>query len=84
MAEYSNHQRKIIKRHYDNANKVGYQRLSELVSDLYLAEGKKADTLWQRVDAALGKVGIPDSRRQHVMRQRDLKTLAALVAELTG
>ena len=41
MAEFSDYQRKVIKRYYDNREQVDEQRLAELVTSLYLAEGKK-------------------------------------------
>ena len=44
--DYSNYQKKIIKRFYDNREGIDSQRLSEIASDLYLAEGKKKDRLW--------------------------------------
>ena len=40
MAERSKHQQKIIKNYYQNREAISLQRLSELVSELYLAEGK--------------------------------------------
>ena len=41
MKERSPYQQKIIKNYYKNRSALSHQRLSELVTDLYLAEGKK-------------------------------------------
>ncbi len=49
MADYSPHQRKIIDRYYKNYDAIKYQRLAELVTELYLAEGKKRDRYWTQV-----------------------------------
>ena len=48
MAEHTPYQRKIIERYYKNLDGITLQRLSELATDLYLAEGKKRDRLWSR------------------------------------
>lgn len=40
MTDYTPYQQKIIKRYYDNQDSIQLQRLSELVGELYLAEGK--------------------------------------------
>lgn len=84
MTDYTPHQKKIIKRYYRNADAIGYQRLAELTSEIYLAEGKKLDRLWQQVDAAMEKANVPASRRKHLLEKRDPKLLAGLVKELTG
>ena len=82
MAEHSRYQKKVIKRYYDNAEAIGYQRLSELVSDIYLSEGKKLDRLWGQVATALAKVDIPKSRIDRILETRDPQQLAQLVKEL--
>jgi len=40
VAERSKYQQKIIKNYYNNVEAISLQRLSELVTELYLAEGK--------------------------------------------
>ena len=37
--EYSKYQQKVIKNYYDNREAISVQRLGELVTELYLAEG---------------------------------------------
>ena len=44
VAERSKYQQKIIKNYYDNREAISLQRLSELVTELYLAEGKARQT----------------------------------------
>lgn len=83
MRNYSPHQQKIIKRYYENADGIGYQQLAELTSEIYLAEGKKADRLWLRVEAALEKVKFPPTRIAHLLEKKDPKLLAEVVKELT-
>ena len=47
MADLTPYQQKIVKRYYDNQDTLQRQRLAELVSELYLSEGKKLQRTWQ-------------------------------------
>lgn len=82
MADFTPYQQKIIRRYYEHADRLAEQRLGELVSDLFLAEGKKRDRLWQQAAAALQKVGLPASRIDHILATRDPALLAGVVKEL--
>jgi hypothetical protein len=82
--EYTPHQQKIIKRYYDNQGTIQLQRLAELVGELYLAEGKKRDRLWQQAAAAMHKLGVPAARAEHLLRQANPALVAELVKELEG
>ena len=84
MADYTPYQKKIIDRYYKNFDAITFQRLSELASDLYLAEGKARDRLWKRVDEALRKIEFPESRVAHLMDKRDPQLLVAVLKELDG
>ena len=52
---FSKHQQKIIKNYYDNRDAISLQRLSELVTELYLAEGKARERQWKYLDGVLAK-----------------------------
>jgi hypothetical protein len=84
MAErdYTPYQQKIIKRYYDNQDTLQQQRLAELVSDLYLAEGKKKQKLWAAAAAAMQKLGVPQSRIDHLVKQGNPALVAEVVKEL--
>jgi hypothetical protein len=84
MEDYTKHQQKIIKRYYENLDQIALQRLSELVADLYLAEGKKRDKLWQSAAGFMQKLGVPQPRIDHLLGQKDPELLARLVKELMG
>lgn len=84
LEDYTRHQQGIIKRYYQNLDKIQVQRLSELVSELYLADGKKRDKLWQSAAAAMQKLKLPQSRIDHLVAKRDPTLLANLVQELIG
>jgi hypothetical protein len=84
MSEYTPYQQKIIKRYYDNNDTLQRQRLAELVSDLYLTEGKKLKKLWEGAAAAMQKLGVPQSRIDHLVKQQNPALVAELVKELEG
>ena len=84
LDDYTRHQQGIIKRYYRNLDKIQVQRLSELVTELYLAEGKKRDKLWQAAAATMKKLEVPQPRIDHVLGKKDPALLAALVKELLG
>jgi hypothetical protein len=79
---YSKHQQKIIKNYYDNREAISLQRLSELVTDLYLAEGKARETKWRQAVGALEKMGIPQKQIDQLRQQDNPALLAKLVEEV--
>jgi hypothetical protein len=84
MADYSPYQKKIIDRYYKNFDAIKYQQLSELATDLYLAEGKKLDRLWKRVEESLNQLGFPESRIAHLLEKREPAMLVGILSELEG
>ena len=84
LENYTRHQQGIIKRYYENFDKIQVQRLSELVTELYLAEGKKRDKLWQSAATAMQKLKLPQQRIDHIVGKKDPALLAAVVKELTA
>ena len=77
MADHTPYQRKIIERYYKNFDAIKFQRLSELATDLYLAEGKKLDRLWTQVETSLRKLEFPEPRIAELIRKRDPALLVA-------
>ena len=84
MENYSPHQQKIIKRYYNNIDQVAWQRLAELVADLYLAEGKKRDKLWLSAASFMEKLKVPPAKIEAIAGKKDVEALAKLVKELMG
>ena len=80
--DFTANQQKIIKRYYDNIDTIALQRLSDLVGELYLTEGKKKEKAWQSVLGAMEKLEVPKSRIEHLMKQRNALLVADLVKEL--
>jgi hypothetical protein len=84
MENYTRYQQGVIKRYYSNQDTIQLQKLGELVTDLYLAEGKKREKVWKSVATALQKLGVPAARIDHVVKSGDPKLVANLVTELQG
>ncbi len=84
MAErdYTPYQQKIIKRYYNSQDTIAAQRLAELVSELYLTEGKKKQKLWEQAAAAMLKLGVPQSRIDHLLQRGDPALVAEVVKEI--
>ena len=80
--QYSKYQQNIIKRYYDNRESIGLQRLSELVTELYLAEGKKREKQWDMITKALEKCGLKPDRIAHIRKSDDPQMVAKVVEEL--
>jgi hypothetical protein len=84
LDDYTRHQQGIIKRYYQNFDRIQVQKLSELVTELYLAEGKKKEKLWQTAATAMQKLEVPQKRIDHILAKKDAALVAALVKELIG
>ena len=82
MAERSRHQQRIIQNYYENRESIALQRLQELVTELYLTEGKKRQQHWKSAAAQLEKLGVPASQIEHLLEQDDPELLAQQVARL--
>jgi hypothetical protein len=80
--DFSKYQQKVIKNYYDNRDAISLQRLSELVTDLYLAEGKSRQTKWNQVISTLEKCGIAADRIEHLRKKDDPALVAKVVEEL--
>lgn len=82
--EHTTYQQGIINRYYEHKDTIALQRLGEVVSDLYLAEGKKKEKLWDSARGALMKIAASDPRVIAVLRERSVEKLATLVGELNA
>lgn len=82
MAELTKYQQSVVRNYYANLDTALLQKLGEQVTDLYLAEGKKRDRLWQSITGSLAKLGVKQSRIDHLRESDDARKLATLVQEL--
>jgi hypothetical protein len=82
VAKRTTKQQKIIQNYYENREAISLQRLGELVTELYLAEGKARQRQWTYVRAALEKLKVPPARIEHLVKQDNPSLVAKLVEEL--
>ncbi len=83
MPEYSNYQKKVISRYYENREQIDEQRLGELVTSLYLAKSdKQRQKHWETARDVMTRLGIPETRIDHVVTSADAALLAAVVEDL--
>jgi hypothetical protein len=82
MAEYTKFQQKAIKNFYDNREDIALQRVQELVTELYLSEGKKRAKHWDSVALHLGKLGVKPDVIEHLRKQDKPELVATLVKKL--
>jgi len=80
--EYSRYQQGVIKRYYDNRDQIDEQHLSELVTNLYLSEGKKRAKHWETAEQIMIRLGVPESRVEHVVASDDPAILAEVVKDV--
>jgi hypothetical protein len=74
---YSQYQKNAISQYYNNLDTIMLQKLSELVTELYLAETPaKKDRLWQRAHKAMKNLKIPPKIIEHIMTKKDVEILA--------
>jgi hypothetical protein len=83
LEDYTRYQQGIIKRYYSNQDTIQLQKLGELVTELYLATGKKRAKVWGSIVLAMQKLGVPQSRIDHIVKQDDPQLVAKLVTEFS-
>ncbi len=82
MAQFSKYQQNIIKNYYNNREGIALQRVQELVTELYLAEGKKRAKLWDSLPGHLEKLGLKQEEIDHVVAEEKPELVAKLVERL--
>ena len=82
MAERTQYQQRAIKNYYDNQEPIMLQRLGELLTDLYLAEGKTRTRLWERAANALAKLKVPKDQIEHIIATDNPAILANAYQQL--
>jgi hypothetical protein len=78
----SSYQDRVIRNYYQNRDEIMLQRLGELVTDLFLAEGQARSRLWKRVAEVLTKLKVPKTEIQHLVRSQDPTLVANVLKRL--
>ena len=82
MPDRSKYQQKVINNYYQNREGIALQRVQELVTELYLSEGKKRDRNWEHLAGHLEKLGVPKSQIDHLVAQDNPELVAKLVQKM--
>ena len=82
MAKRSSYQQRAIRNYYDNRDAIMVQRLGDLVTELFLAEGKARVRLWKRAATTLEKLKVPADRITHLVQSDNPTLLANELKEL--
>jgi hypothetical protein len=82
MAKRSSYQDRVIRNYYQNQQAILMQRLGDLVTDLYLAEGKARARLWKRVAGTLEKLKVPQDQVWHLVGSDNPTLVANLLKQL--
>lgn len=82
MPKRSRYQEKIIKNYYQNRDAISTQRIQEIVTELYLSEGKKRARHWESLGNHLLKLGVKQERIDRLIEKDDPAAAATLVQKL--
>jgi len=75
--DYSQYQKAVISGYYNNLDTIMLGKLSELVTELYLADTQaKQNRLWQRANKAMVKLKVPPAIIDHIIEKKDVVVLA--------
>lgn len=81
MENYSRYQQSVIKNFYKNRDAVSLQRAQELLTELYLAEGKKKEKVWDSLFTNLERMGVPADQIEHLRKTRNPELVAKLIEQ---
>jgi hypothetical protein len=81
-ADRSPYQERIIRNYYQNRDAIGLQKAQEAVSELYLSEGKKRETIWKRLCGHLEKAGMSADQIKHLRDKDDPALVAEAISKL--
>lgn len=79
MAKRSPYQDKIIRNYYENRDAIALQRAQELVTELFLATGKKRARYWEQIRPHLAALGVAPTTIDHLVQSDDPKLVAQLL-----
>lgn len=82
MPNHSRYQEKVIRNYYQNRDEIAIQRLQELVTELYLAEGKARERYWKNIVTHLEALKVKPAVIEHLRQRDDAETVANFLASL--
>ncbi len=82
MADLTKYQQKIVRNYYEHRDDIALQRVQELITELYLTEGKKRLKHWESLTLHLGKLGVKPDVIAHLRKEDKPELVAKLVEKL--
>lgn len=76
---YSRYQKSVIRNFYNNKDNLSLQRAQELLTDFYLAEGKKREKVWESLFMHLERLGVPTDQLKHMKESNNPELVAQLI-----
>ena len=83
MTERSKYQQNVIRNYYQNRDAIALQRAQEIVTELYLSDGKKREKYWQSLANHLLKLDVKQEVIDHLLQQNDPQLAAKMVERLS-
>ena len=83
MTERSKYQQSVIRNYYQNRDAIALQRAQEIVTELYLSEGKKREKYWKSLGNHLLKLDVKQETIDHLVAQDDPQLAAKMVERLS-
>lgn len=82
MAERSKFQQNVIRNYYENRESISLQRAQEIITELYLSEGKKRERYWKSLEGHLQKLEVKQPVIDKLIADDDPQAAARLVEKL--
>lgn len=82
MAERTKHQQNIIRNYYENRETISLQRAQEIITELYLSDGKKRQKYWKSLEGHLLKLEVKQQTIDNLITKDDPMLAAQLVEKL--
>ncbi|MBC8877059.1 MAG: hypothetical protein H8E44_47125 [Planctomycetes bacterium] len=82
MPQRSKYQQRVIRKYYENRGTIALQRAQELVTELYLSQGKKREKHWKSLAGHLEALGVKKKQIDHLVAQDNPELVANLVSKL--
>ena len=82
MTERSRYQQNVIRNYYENRESIALQRAQDIVTELYLSDGKKRQKYWKSLATHLLKLDVKQETIDHLVQQDDPQLAAQLVNRL--
>ena len=76
---YSRYQQSVIRNFYNNKDNVSLQRAQELLTDFYLAEGKKREKIWDSLFMHLERLDVPADQLKTMKESNNPELVAQLI-----